>query len=765
MATGNTNDNRRIILKRANYTRSHFCRRSPGCFQFLSILLWLLLSGSASYAQSDETRVERYPVVDGTAELNVEMDLRDKPLTLEGSWRFAWGEALELGTWEQLTQEMPIFISVPSKWDDLEVSSEMRGESVSGYATYALRLRWQGDHDLALNFDDIESAARVLVSVDGKRSLETFHRGRFSKTPDDEIPINFSTLLVPLRIDRSVRDSNVVHEAIVVFHVSAHHHPRGGIWGVPEVMVLEDAVVTQERKTVQSAMMLGILLIIGFYHLLLTFRRTGQRSGFLFGLFCLSVAMQELVNSGFIPHFGIGRSIDGFVWMVRLEYLVIPAMVVTCAWFMNALVPGRILATALKFFILPTSLVIVGGTLVTAPMVFTNYLDLYELQGVLSIVIVFAHLIASQHELKPWVLLAFGVVALGAINDILYTDNLVQTGYILPYTMIVFVLMQSWLVARNFELARLEREHYYERLLATYKQLEAELETRTELQNENRELYAKNLSAIEDLINAEKLASMGTMAAGVAHDIINPLALAQTVSGLTRDALEDATKVVTEVQETGETKVPVVKLQDLIATLRENEVHRNVAMAKVTEIVTAMRRHVTTHVDPEVVMLRELIDECLLIVSHRIGSCSVEISCDPGARINVKRAQFGQVLMNLIVNSAEELMNFPQEEARELNPTIRITAVVQDEKFGLAVEDNGRGFQQDTSLLGLKPFVTTKAESGGTGLGLTIVKHIIDGHCLMLKGGVSPSLNGAQVLIYSDGFDLAVFDKGYALEA
>ena len=89
-------------------------------------------------------------------------------------------------------------------------------------------------------------------------------------------------------------------------------------------------------------------------------------------------------------------------------------------------------------------------------------------------------------------------------------------------------------------------------------------------------------------------------------------------------------------------------------------------MTKVTEIVTAMRRHVTTHVDPEVVMLRELIDECLLIVSHRIGSSSVEISCDPSARINVKRAQFGQVLMNLIVNSAEELMNAAAGAANRL---------------------------------------------------------------------------------------------------
>ena len=197
----------------------------------------------------------------------------------------------------------------------------------------------------------------------------------------------------------------------------------------------------------------------------------------------MSFALQELVNSGFVPHFGIGRSIDGFVWMVRLEYLVIPFYGCNLLIVYECLGSWENSAESTQVF--HCSIIYGDGvvTLGTTPMTVTNYLDFYEGLALISIVIVFAHLIASQHELKPWVLLAFGVIAVGTFNDILYTDNLVQTGYILPYTMIVFVLMQSWLVARNFELARLEREHYYERLLATYKQLEAELETRTALQN------------------------------------------------------------------------------------------------------------------------------------------------------------------------------------------------------------------------------------------------------------------------------------------
>ena len=704
-------------------------------------------------------------VKDGTVELEVEADLNAQALFLRGEWRFAWGELVELDTWERLTQEMPILISVPSKWDNLQVTSEMKGKALSGYATYALRVRWRGDYNLALHFDDVESAARVFVSVDGIALDRIYERGKVAAQPSDEIPLNFSSLSVPLVLPNLAGDAEQLHEAIVVLQVSSHHHPRGGVWGVPEVMLLERSTRIRDLRMVQSAMMLGILVIIGIYHLVLTVRRTGSRSAFLFGLFCMSVSGQELVNSGFLPHFGIGRSITGFEWLVKLEYLVMPAMVVSCAYFIAALVPGTILQFALRFFVLPSSSMLVLGTLLTSPMVFASYLRWYENQALVVILIVFVHLLRADHELRRWIFLAFGVIALGAVNDILYTDNMVQTGYILPYTMIVFVLMQSWLVARNFELARVDREHYYQRLLATYQQLEKELENRASLQAENRELQEKNFTAIEDLINAEKLASMGTMAAGVAHDIINPLAVVQTVRDLTRDTLLSATDELNNLRESGQNELTISRVTELIETLEANESHRELAISKVTEIVTAMRRHVTTQVDSEVTLLRDLIDECLLLVRHKVEHCDVQVSCDAMARIDVKRAQFGQVLMNLIVNAGEELREAGEERGKEFKPMIRLMAIVKGDAFAIIVEDNGRGFQQAASSLGQKPFYTTKSASGGTGLGLTIVKHIADGHALELKGGVSAALGGAQVIIHTQDFDFSAYPGIFETQA
>ena len=63
----------------------------------------------------------------------------------------------------------------------------------------------------------------------------------------------------------------------LLYFTSVHTITHAGAFGAfPRSCLLEDAIVNQERKIVQSAMMLGILLIIGFYHLLLTFREQGS---------------------------------------------------------------------------------------------------------------------------------------------------------------------------------------------------------------------------------------------------------------------------------------------------------------------------------------------------------------------------------------------------------------------------------------------------------------------------------------------------------
>ena len=110
--------------------------------------------------------------------------------------------------------------------------------------------------------------------------------------------------------------------------------------------------------------------------------------------------------------------------------------------------------------------------------------------------------------------LAFCVLAIGGINDILYARRVVDTAYIAPYTFIAFVLMQASLIAQKFARVFEERDASQNALLETYQQLDDELLKREKLVAANERLSEENRIASEQLIQADKLATLGTMVAG-----------------------------------------------------------------------------------------------------------------------------------------------------------------------------------------------------------------------------------------------------------
>ena len=92
------------------------------------------------------------------------------------------------------------------------------------------------------------------------------------------------------------------------------------------------------------------------------------------------------------------------------------------------------------------------------------------------------------------------------------------------------------------------------------------------------------------------------------------------------------------------------------------------------------------------VPLRDLIDECLTVVAHRLRDVSVEIDCPPEITVEIIRSQFGQVLMNLIANAADAMLETDSlGEGR-----IKISAkILENRRFQIIIEDDGPGIPEE----------------------------------------------------------------------
>lgn len=227
---------------------------------------------------------------------------------------------------------------------------------------------------------------------------------------------------------------------------------------------------------------------------------------------------------------------------------------------------------------------------------------------------------------------------------------------------------------------------------------------RAELEKSLEELKAANRelkSTQESLIRSEKLASVGQLAAGVAHEVGNPLA---AVSGFNELMLEG------DLEES--------ERQELLERSHEQ-------LERIQGIVRSLldfsREDAT--VTPRPIALPPVVDESHLLVSAlpraRGKTVSIELGDELPEVLGV-HAQLGQVLVNLLVNALDAV-----EGAEE--PTVSVTAESHSDRVILIVSDNGPGIAKEHRQRIFDPFFTTKEPGKGTGLGLAICSRIIEG--------------------------------------
>jgi signal transduction histidine kinase/ActR/RegA family two-component response regulator len=239
-------------------------------------------------------------------------------------------------------------------------------------------------------------------------------------------------------------------------------------------------------------------------------------------------------------------------------------------------------------------------------------------------------------------------------------------------------------------------------------------------------------------VQAEKLAALGTVVAGVAHEINNPLGIVILNVESTRSNVEPMLRAQEEIFRLAErgtiaTADEVRRLADLAragaapADVRADLDDVTTALQTIADVVKDLRifaRAGDTEKE-EPVYLPDLVDQVLRIVGKQITSVAA-LERDYGADVPallLPRSRLTQVLTNLLINAAHAI-----EEVRRPMHRVRISIRYDNEAIALSISDTGPGISPDIVERIFDPFFTTKRgdrETGGSGLGLSISRSIL----------------------------------------
>jgi two-component system, NtrC family, sensor kinase len=246
----------------------------------------------------------------------------------------------------------------------------------------------------------------------------------------------------------------------------------------------------------------------------------------------------------------------------------------------------------------------------------------------------------------------------------------------------------------------IEFEHLFGKIKQAYEKIKREEEKLKEAE------FRKYME--EQMVTTERLASLGTLAAGVAHEINNPLAIINESAGWLKLILRK------------EEMAGMLRKQDFEKAL--NKIEKGVERAKriTCQLLGFAKKDDSVFAEVDLV---ELVDEATYLVKREATNKDIQIvrEIDPDTGIIWSDAyQFRQVLINLLTNAIH---------ATDAGGRITIILEAVGDKVKLTVKDNGRGIPKENMKKIFEPFFSTKPPGEGTGLGLFVTRGIVEKLC------------------------------------
>jgi signal transduction histidine kinase len=230
------------------------------------------------------------------------------------------------------------------------------------------------------------------------------------------------------------------------------------------------------------------------------------------------------------------------------------------------------------------------------------------------------------------------------------------------------------------------------------------------------------------LIQSEKMASLGELTAGIAHEIQNPLNFVNNFSDVN-------TELVDELQQAAD-KGNLDEIKAIAKDIKENEEKINHHGKRADAIVKGMLQHSRSSSGvKEPTDINALADEYLRLAFHGLRAKDKDFNAtmktdfdESIGNINIIPQDIGRVILNLITNAFYAVTEKKKQVGDSYEPTVSVSTKKLGDKVLITVKDNGNGIPQKVLDKIFQPFFTTKPTGQGTGLGLSLSYDIVRAH-------------------------------------